>query len=250
MNHPLFLLLLIAALFAQASSGLAAEVRVAVASNFLAPLRQLADIYEQQSGDRLIISAGSTGKLYAQIVNGAPFEVFLAANEREPRRLDEEGKVVAGSRFTYSEGRLALLGRQREPALNALSGLCDRDISRISLANPKTAPYGAAAMEVLSSLDCGKALRTRLVRGENVAQAYQFVATGNTQFGFVAVSQLISRPESDYLLVDARSHQPIRQQAVLLLRGDKNPAAHEFIAFLRGESARETIRSFGYGLGD
>lgn len=249
MTHPLFILLLFAALVAQASTASAAEVRVAVASNFLAPIKQLAREFEKQSGERLRISAGSTGKLYAQIVNGAPFDVFLAANEREPRRLDEEGRVVSGSRFTYAQGRLALWTRGGIDA-DTLNVLCAEDIRRLSVANPKTAPYGVAAMEVLDSLECGETLSARLVRGENVAQAYQFVATGNAQFGFVALSQLAHQPDSRFLVVDAAQHGPIRQQAVLLRRGEGNPVAGEFLAFLRSDKALKTIRGFGYDVAD
>lgn len=229
---------------------LAGEVRVAVASNFLAPLKALVAAYEQDHPDRIRISAGSTGKLYAQIVNGAPFDLFLAANAREPERLAETGAAVADSRFTYARGQLALwAGGQPLAAAEMPAGICQGDYRRLAIANPKTAPYGAAALQVLDALDCTAAVQAKLIRGENISQAYQFVASGNADYGFVALSQLHGADAGSYWVVPESLHDPIDQQGVLLKAGLNNPAAIDFLDYLRSPAALEIIRGFGYSVG-
>jgi molybdate transport system substrate-binding protein len=246
------LALILLCAFSLSSAG-AEPFRVAVASNFLVPARALADRFEQASGHQSAVVAGSTGKLYAQIVNGAPFDVFLAANASEPKRLEADGKAVTGSRFTYAVGRLVLWSR--DPALLTASKGADlirsARFGRLAIANPKTAPYGAAAVQTMQSLglDLGT-LGPRLLLGENVSQAYQFVASGNADLGFVALSQ-VSNPDrhatGSHWLVPANLHHPIEQQAILLARAEREVRAASFLDYLRGPQARELIARYGYG---
>jgi molybdate transport system substrate-binding protein len=249
--------LLIACLITLTLSGIsyAGQVRVAVASNFLLPLRSMMGDFEKQTGNIVHISSGSTGKLYAQIINGAPFDVFLAANSREPQRLEEAGMVVKGSRFTYALGQLALWG----PGLNASTidfeaALTLPTVQRISVANPQTAPYGAAAIETLKKLGIYDSLKAKIINGENVSQSYQYVASGATQLGFVALSQIKARTDSEadaakhYWVVDKSVYSPIRQQAVLVKGAENNKAAKQFIAYLKSPQGRAAIKSFGYSI--
>ena len=240
----LFLLLL--------SCSVSAEIRVAVASNFLIPIKQIAKEYEKETGNKLVISAGSTGKLYAQIVNGAPFDVFLAANSREPERLEKEGYALNGSRFTYARGKLALWdakGAHQQTTLKTV--LTAKDYKRLSLANPLTAPYGAAAISVLQKFNLDKGAGVKLLRGENVSQAYQFVATGAADLGFVALSQLKSRGnslEGVFWVVDETMYAPILQQAVLLKTAREKIQAQTFLDYLKSRTGQAVIERFGYGL--
>lgn len=242
---PLLSLLL---LFVSLSAG-AEPLRIAVASNFLTPARVLAERFEAVTGQVVKISAGSTGKLYAQIVNGAPYDLFFAANAREPERLDRQGLIVPDSRFTYALGRLVLwsLDAGRLQADGA-AWLKQGGYKRLSLANPNTAPYGAAAISALRTLGIADQNRSRLVRGENVSQAYQFVASGNVDAGFVAFSQIKDRPDGSYWHVPESYYPPIRQQAVWLKRAQDKPKAGAFMAWLRRPEIAALIRSFGYGL--
>lgn len=229
----------------------AAGIRVAVASNFLLPLKHLVGTYQKKTGDRVTISSGSTGKLYAQIVNGAPYDVFLAANSREPARLEKDGIALAGSRFTYARGKLALwypAGDAQQAGFKQL--LSSRVFSRLALANPKTAPYGAAAMSVLQKLGLAKTLRGKILRGENVSQAFQYIDSGAADLGFVALSQLqvMGYTNSGKVwLVDEKNHQPILQQAVIVKASAKRKSAEKFLAYLKSGQVRNTIAQFGYG---
>lgn len=222
------------------------EIRVAVASNFSPALEHIARRFEAATGHRVIIVAGSTGKHYAQIRNGAPFDLFFAADVRRPRLLEEAGAAIPGSRFTYAIGRLVLWSP--EPGYVDAGGevLARPGLRHLAIANPRLAPYGAAAREVLEGLGFWALLRDRVVRGENIAQAYQFVASGNAELGLVARSQLV-RPgrarEGSWWTVPKTLHGPIEQQA-LLLRDTE--AARALLAFVRGEEAASVIRSFGY----
>ncbi len=223
-------------------------VRVAVAANFAPTLQALAAGFEAASGHRLLIASASTGKHYAQIRNGAAFDVFLAADVERPRRLEREGLGVPGSRFDYAIGRLALWvpGAARIDDPQAL--LASVPPRRLAIASPRLAPYGVAAREVLDGWGLWSRLQPRLVRGENIAQAFQFVATGNAAAGLVALSQLLTftdaTPDS-YRVIDGAAHAPIRQQALLLRRG---AAAEAFVAYLRGDAATALIRAAGYAL--
>lgn len=240
-----FALLLLAG-FMPARAG---QVSVAVAANFGAPMQKIAQAFEQDTGHKAILAFGSTGNFYAQIRNGAPFQVLLAADDETPLRLERDGATVAGTRFTYATGRLVLWSQQ--PGLVDAKGevLRSGSFRRIAIADPKLAPYGAAAMQTLEKLGVLAALRPRIVQGGNIAQAYQFVATGNAQLGFVALSQVMSDgriAQGSAWIVPADLHAPIRQDAVLLASGRENPAASALLAYLRGEKARAVIRSYGY----
>ena len=229
----------------------AAEVNVAVAANFTAPMRKIAAAFEQETGHKPVLSYGSTGRFYAQVRNGAPFHVLLAADDETPARMEREGLGVPGSRFTYAVGRLALWSRQAELVDDRGDVLKGRRFERIALAEPKLAPYGAAAIQVLNGMGLTAALTPRFVQGENIAQTYQFVASGNAQLGFVALSQVVADGKLTHgsvWIVPANLHRPIRQDALLLNAAKDNPAAVALLAYLRSERARSLLRSFGYEL--
>ncbi|MCG2586025.1 molybdate ABC transporter substrate-binding protein [Massilia sp. TS11] len=243
--------LLLAAGLLAAAMARADEIQVAVAANFAGPIQQIASGFERSSGHRLRITTGATGKFYAQIRSGAPFEVLLAADDSTPARLEAEGAAVPGTRFTYAVGKLALWSSK--PGLVDDKGevLRTGSFSHLALANPKLAPYGAAALETLSALGLAERLRPRMVMGENIAQTYQFVATGNAELGFVALSQIqengVLKGGSAWL-VPAQLHAPIRQDAVLLAKGKDRPAALALLAYLKSDAARAVIAAAGYGL--
>ncbi|AMO36495.1 molybdate ABC transporter substrate-binding protein [Thauera humireducens] len=229
----------------------AAELSVAVAANFTAPMQKIAEAFEKETGHKLVLSYGSTGKFYAQIKNGAPFEVLFAADDETPARLEQEGQSVAGTRFTYAIGKLVLWSKQ--PGLVDEQGEVLRTgaFERIALADPKLAPYGAAAMQTLRKLGLADALGSKFVQGENIGQAYQFVATQNAPLGFVALSQVFAEgrlTEGSAWMVPETLYEPIRQDAIILARGKDNPAAPELMRYLRGDAAKAIIRSYGYGL--
>jgi molybdate transport system substrate-binding protein len=228
----------------------AAEVQVAVAANFALPLARIAAGFSAATGHRLKVSAGATGRFYAQIVAGAPFDVLLAADERVPERLVAEGRAVAGSVFTYATGRLVLWSGRPGFVDDRGEVLARGRFAHLAIANPKVAPYGAAAIEVLQARGLLDALTPKLVSAESVAQTHAFVATGNAELGFVALSQvaLPGRPTTgSYWLVPADLYRPIRQDAVLLKAGEGNPAAAALLVYLKSAAARDVIRSFGYG---
>ena len=244
-----FVLLLAPALVSCAA--LADEAQVAVAANFASPARKLADQFMQRTGHRLALSSGSTGKFYAQIKNGAPFDAFLSADDETPRRMEKEKLAVAGSRFTYAVGKLVLWSPKAGMVDDKGNVLRARAFNRLAIANPRLAPYGAAAKEAMEKLDVWQALQKKLVQGENIAQTYQFVSSGNADLGFIALSQLRERgegrPGSNWV-VPAELHAPLHQDAVLLERGASNSAARDFLSYLRSPAARELIRAVGYDL--
>ncbi len=231
-----------------------AEALVAVAGNFMAPARELVALFERSSGESVKLSSGSTGSLYAQILHGAPYDVFLAASEREPAQLVAEGEAVSESRYIYALGRLVVWSadpqRVRADCAAVLRAL---DYRRLAIANPELAPYGAAALAVFESLGIRDQVRPRLLRGENVVQAFQFVATRNAELGVVAQAQVARLPRKragSACVVDPAYYPPIRQQAVLLRRASDNATARAFMTFLRGDAARALISRYGYGVGD
>ena len=232
-------------------SALAAEVQVAVAANFAAPMQKIAAAFEADTGHKARLAFGSTGAFYAQIRNGAPFQVLLAADEETPARLEKEGLASPGTRFAYATGRLVLWSAQPGFVDEKGDVLAKGSFERIALANPKLAPYGAAAIEALTQLKLLERLQPRFVQGENIAQAYQFVATGNAQLGFVALSQVMLDgriAKGSAWLVPANLHSPIRQDAVILAAGKDNAAAAALLAYLKGDKARGIVRSYGYEL--
>jgi len=230
------------------ASAQADEIRVAVASNFHEAAKTLAKRFAASSGHRVVLVPGSTGKHYAQIRHGAPFDAFLAADGARPERLEREGLAHAGERFTYALGQLVLWSPREDYVDAAGAVLANADFRHLAIANPKLAPYGAAARQVLEERGLWQALQVRLVRGENVAQAYQFVASGNAALGFVALSQ-VERPgqpaRGSWWKVPLSSYTPIEQQAVLL---SDSAAARGFLTFLQSNEARTIIRAYGYGL--
>ncbi|WP_143815003.1 molybdate ABC transporter substrate-binding protein [Magnetofaba australis] len=235
----------VALLWAQAAQ--ADKTHIAVAANFTAAAKEIAAAFEQESGHQAVVSFGSTGKLYVQIAHGAPYEVFLAADTARPLKAEKEGLAVVGSRFTYASGRIALFSANAELVDDQGAVLKQDDaFARLAIANPKTAPYGAAAVQAMTKLGVYGAIAPKLVRGDNIAQTFQFVSTGNAQLGFVALSQVIARPGGSHWVVPADLYAPIKQDAVLLKRGQSNAAAQAFVTFLKGETARAIIEKFGY----
>ena len=231
---------------------LAAEALIAVAANFSALAERLEVEFESRTDHDITIAIGSTGSLYAQIRNGAPYDVFLAADQERPTLLEKSGNAVDGSRFTFAEGRLALWSADGSLIKADLqTTLRQHEIHALALANPALAPYGNASREALQSLGVWDSVRDKVVMGQNVGQVYALIATGNAQAGFVALSQLISgdqAPGIAYLPVPRKLHAPIYQDAVLLRHGRQNMAAIDFLAFLQSSDARDAISSNGYGV--
>lgn len=229
----------------------AAEVHVAVAANFTGPMKEIATGFERESGHKVLTTIGATGKFYAQIKNGAPFQVLLAADDETPARLEREGNAAPGSRFTYAIGKLVLWSPQAglvDARGDVLSG---GKFTRLAVANPKLAPYGAAAMQTLEKLGLHERLAPTLVQGDSIAQAHQFVVSGAAPLGFVAMSQIKGggKPESGSAwVVPSDMYAPIKQDAVLLAAGKDQPAALAFLRYLRGAPARAVIRAYGYAL--
>ena len=247
--HPLLFLLLFTI---WPSVSVAEEVRVAVATNFRETLDEIVIRFEQDSGHTAVVSSGSSGKLYAQIRNGAPFDVFFSADAMRPKLLEEEGFAVPGSRFTYAVGRLTLW----HPGSAMIEGneqsvLLRSDVRHVAIANPKTAPYGAAAKEALQSLGLWERVQDRLVRGENIGQTFHFVFSKNAQLGFVALSQVLGSKvhgSGSRWDVPAHLHAPIRQQAVLLRSSRRQEVARAFLDYVKDVRSRNVIERFGYGL--
>jgi len=240
------LLALMAGAAAQAN-----DVQVAVAANFTAPMQKIAAEFAKDTGHKAVLAFGATGKFYAQIVNGAPFEVLLAADDATPARLETEHRTVPGTRFTYAIGKLALWSAKEGVVDNQGQVLKTGDYAHLAIANPKTAPYGAAAIETLTKLNLLDRVQGKLVQGENIAQAYQFVSTGNAPLGFVALSQVYRDgrfTSGSGWIVPASLHGPIRQDAVILAKGSANPAAKALEGYLKSNKAKEIIRSYGYEL--
>ena len=230
---------------------MAAEVSVAVAANFTAPMQKIAQMFEQETGHKAVLAFGSTGNLYAQIKNGAPFQILLAADDETPARIEKDGLGVANSRFTYATGKLVLWSKQAGFVDDKGDVLRNGKFDRIAVANPKLAPYGAAAVETLTKLGLLETMKPKFVQGENISQTYQFIATENAQLGFVALSQVYADgrlKEGSAWIVPADRHQPIKQDAVLLTVGKDNAAATALLGYLRSDKIKTVIRSFGYDL--
>ncbi|MEL0166649.1 MAG: molybdate ABC transporter substrate-binding protein [Pseudomonadaceae bacterium] len=229
---------------------LADEVQVAVAANFTAPMQDIAQAFEQDTGHRVVAAFGSTGQLYAQISHGAPFEVFLAADAATPARIEQDKLAVSGSRFTYASGALALWSADANLISDGEQLLRSGNFQHLAIANPKTAPYGLAATQVMQQLGLSAALAGKLVEGQSIGQTYQFVASGNAELGFVALSQVYRNGEittGSAWQLPAGLYEPIHQDAVLLDKGADNPAAAALLSYLKGERAAAIIRSYGYG---
>ncbi|MAY30524.1 MAG: molybdate ABC transporter substrate-binding protein [Aurantimonas sp.] len=230
------------------SPSMAASTRVAVAANFTEAAQEIAAAFTAATGDTAELSFGSTGTLYTQISQGAPYEVFLAADAERPEKAIAEGLAVAGSRFTYATGRLVLYST--EPSrVTGETTLTEGAFERLAIANPATAPYGAAAVATLQALGIYEAVRPKLVQGTSIAQAYQFVATGNAELGLVALAQVAGKPGGSHWQVPAELHPAIDQDAVLLEAGRDSAAARAFLDFLKSPETAAIIRRYGYETG-
>jgi molybdate transport system substrate-binding protein len=239
------LLLWAIALMTSAAAG-AANVNVAVAANFTEPAKEIAQLFQSKTANRAILSFGATGQFYTQITQGAPFQVFLSADERTPKKLADNGLATADSLFTYAIGKLVLFSANKT-LVTGEQTLRDAKFNKIAIADPATAPYGAAAVETMKSLGIYDALSRKIVQGVNIAQAFQFVDTGNAELGFVALSQVIARQGGSRWMVPANLYGAIRQDGVLLRSGEGNEAAKSFLTFMKGPEAAKVMEKFGYG---
>jgi molybdate transport system substrate-binding protein len=225
------------------------EVKVAVAANFTDAVKEIGALFEKATGHKAVFSFGPTGGLYNQITQAAPFEVFLAADQATPAKAVAKKHAVAGTAFTYATGKLVLYSKADGLTLGEQS-LKEGKFAKIAIANPKTAPYGTAAVEVMQKLGVYDALREKIVEGNNIAQALQFVDTANAEVGFVAFAQVALKASGSRWVVPEKMHKTIAQDAVLLKTGASNDAAKAFLAFLKGPEARKVIEKYGYGFVD
>lgn len=251
LNHRLIRLSSVVFLILFSHRGFAETVLVAVASNFTKPMTEIAAAFKKDTGHVAKLSFGSSGKIVAQLEHGAPFEVFLSADEAKPARLEQEGLTVSGTRFTYALGTLVLWSAKPGYVDEQAQILGNGGFQHLAIADPKLAPYGVAAIDVMKNLGIQDKLHALLVQGENISQAHQFVSTGNAELGFVALSQVISDgkiAEGSGWIVPESLHAPIRQDAVLLKSGAENPAAPALLDYLRSASAQAIIAKYGYGL--
>ncbi len=227
----------------------AEEVHLAVAANFTAPIKVIAAGFEKDTGHKVTVTTGATGKFYAQIKSGAPFDVFLSADDETPGRLEKEGDAVAGTRFTYATGRLVLWSARANFVDARGDVLRSGNFAHIAVASPKLAPYGAAAVEALGKLGLLAKLEPKFVLGESLGQTFSFVSTGNAELGFVALSQVLEDGKIKHgsaWTVPAELHNPIAQDVVLLAHGKNNAAAAAFMQFLKTDQVRAVIRAYGY----
>ncbi|QVL50375.1 MAG: molybdate ABC transporter substrate-binding protein [Thiocapsa sp.] len=228
---------------------LADDIQVAVAANFTAPMKEIAAAFEKETGHVVKAAYGSTGKFYAQIKNGAPFEALLSADNTTPTKLVEEGNAIAGTQFTYAVGSLVLWSSKPDFVDSDGAVLKSGDFNKVSIANPKTAPYGAAAIEVLTGLGLREEVQPKFVTGENIAQTFQFVSTGNADLGFVALSQIMEKGKvtgGSAWIIPGSMHERILQDAVVLSPGKDKPAVAALMEYLKGDEAQAIITSFGY----
>ncbi len=229
----------------------AAEVSVAVAANFTAPMKVIAQDFEKDTGHKATLAFGATGQFYAQIRNGAPFAILLAADDATPAKLEIEGLGVAGTRFTYATGKLALWSKKADLVDNRGDILRSGKFDKIAIANPKLAPYGAAAIEVVERMGLTAAITPKIVEGSNIGQTFQFVSSENAPLGFVALSQVFEGgriKEGSGWIVPSNMYKPIKQEAIVLNAGKDNSAAQALMQYLRSEKAKAVIRSSGYEL--
>jgi molybdate transport system substrate-binding protein len=234
------------ALFSFSGPAGAAETNIAVAANFTEPAKEIAAAFAVRTGHKAVLSFGATGQFYTQITQDAPFTVLLAADAATPKKAVDAGLAVAGSQFTYAIGRLVLWGKS--PSLPAGEAVLKAGgFDKLAIANPQLAPYGAAAVRALQKLGVYEALVPKLVQGTSIAQAFQFVETGNAELGFVALSQVIARAPGQYWVVPGALYDPIRQDAVLLRKGADDAVAKAFLDFLKGPEALAVIEKYGYG---
>ncbi len=227
----------------------AAETKIAVAANFTAAAKDIAEVWEKTSGHKAILSFGATGQLFAQISQGAPFDVFLSADQKTAKKVGDDTLGDAASRFTYAVGKLALVSAKKDMVVGEAT-LAQGAFDKIALANPDAAPYGTAAVETLKALRLYEKIAPKIVYGQNVTQTFQFVDTGNAEIGFVALSQVLNKDTGQRWIVPAHLYAPIKQDAILLNRGIANNTARDFMAFLKGPDATRVKEKYGYGPGE
>jgi molybdate transport system substrate-binding protein len=234
--------------FGLAHNALADQIHAAVAANFTSPFKALAASFEQTSGHTVIASFGATGKFYSQITQGAPFDIFFAADRKTPEKLVTEGHAVNDSLYTYAFGKLVLWSP--DPAKVDAEGkvLEKGEFAHLAIANPKTAPYGAAAEQALGKMGLADTLKGKIAQGESITQAYQFAVTGNAELAFIAFSQLkdSGSAQGSHWLVPADLYDPIEQAAVVLKKAEGSAAVKAFVEFMRGDEAKKVIESYGY----
>lgn len=223
------------------------QVKVAVAANFTAPVKEIAAAFRQKTGHEAVLSFGSSGQFYTQITQAAPFQVFLSADQERPKKLADNGLAVPESRFTYAIGKLVLWSK-KPGYVKGEATLRSDAFAKLSICNPVAAPYGEAAVETMKSLKLYDTLKAKFVVGADITQAFQFVDTGNAELGFVAASQLTGKAGGSQWVVPQELYKPIRQDAVLLKKGADSEAAKAFLQFLKGPEARAIIEKFGYAL--
>ena len=249
MRFNLRRLLTLTAALALSAAAQAEVVQIAVAANFTAPARALAEIFARTTGHEAKLSFGATGAFYTQIKNGAPFDILLAADDERPIRLEKEGDTVPGSRFSYAIGQLVLWSAKPGFVDGEGAVLKGGNFNKLAIANPQLAPYGAAAVETMDKLGLAAALTPKLVTGESIGQTYNFIATGNAELGFVALAQVLDGGKlksGSMWVVPAKYHAPIIQDAVILKRAAANPAAKAWMALMRSPNTQDFIRSYGY----
>ncbi len=230
---------------------MADNIAVAVASNFAEPMQEIATVFEKNTGHKVQLSPTSTGKLYSQIKNGAPFEIFLSADDTTTLLLEKEGQAVIDSHFTYATGKLVLWSAKPNVVDEQATALKNGQFSHLAIANPATAPYGVAAIETLKKLNLLTAVQAKLVQGDNITQTFQFVSTGNAELGFVALSQVYKDGKitsGSAWIVTPALYEPLHQDAVLLHKGSSKPAAKALFDFLKGDAAKQIIRRYGYDI--
>jgi len=235
--------------YATMAGAQAAEINIAVAANFADAVKEIGAAWEKKSGHRAVFSFGATGQLFTQISQGAPFEVFLSADQTTVTKVGAAGHAIVSTQFTYAVGKLALYSKNKD-AVKGEQTLKDGKFAKVAIANPMAAPYGAAAVETMKALGVYEAVRSKIVEGQNITQTFQFVDTGNAEIGFVAVSQLVTQSEGSRWIVPGNLHAPIKQDAILTKKGETSAAAKDFLIFLKGIEATHVKEKYGYGPGE
>lgn len=234
---------------AHAGIAAAAEVKVAVAANFTEAAKEIGTLFQQKTGHKAVFSFGATGQLFTQISQGAPFEVFLSADKATVTKAGVEGFGVASTQFTYAVGKLVLYSKSKG-GVEGEQTLKDGKFAKLAIANPAAAPYGSAAVETMKKLGIYETLMPKIVQGQNIAQTFQFVDTGNAEVGFIALSQIVGNSDGSRWIVPAQLYTPITQDAILLKTGAANAAAKDFVAFMKGPEATKVKEKYGYGAAD
>ena len=235
--------------FLVSGNAFAGDTNVAVAANFTDAAKEIATAFKQKTGHEAVLSFGSSGQFYTQITQDAPLQIMLSADEERPKKLVDDGLAVPESRFTYAIGKLVLWSKTPD-FVKGEETLKDGAFTKLSIANPTAAPYGAAAVETLNALKLYETLQPKIVQGTNITQTFQFIDTGNAELGFIGLSQLAGNPGGSRWLVPQTLYTPIRQDAVLLKKGAVNEAATAFLSFLKGPEARAIIEKYGYEVGE